>query len=89
VQVRNILTFMSSLEVKAANPRRSAKQNPAVRYLLSWHESRNDNKDSTCPQFVPARGFHHLKEYTARLCDELRSLSYLFSFNEDRNSDYN
>lgn len=35
VHVRNILTFMSSLEVKAANPRRSAKQNPTARYLLS------------------------------------------------------
>jgi hypothetical protein len=35
MQVRNILTSMSSLEVKAANARRSAKQNPVVRYLLS------------------------------------------------------
>ena len=34
-KVRNIFTFMSSLEVKAANSRRSVKQNPAVRYILS------------------------------------------------------
>lgn len=42
-----------------------------------------------CPQFVPARGIHHMKEYIARLYDELLSMSYLFSFNDDRNSNFN
>lgn len=49
------LTFTSYLEVKAANPRRSATRNPAVRYLLSRHESRYDNR-----QYTPLSLYRHV-----------------------------
>ena len=80
---------MSYLEVKAANPRRSAKRNQLLNNFCHDMKAGMIIKAVYAPQIVPARGLHHLKKYIARLFDGLLSVSYLFSFNDDRNLDYN